>query len=203
MSKRVMLIRHGRTAWNAERRYMGHTDMDLDDIGILQAAKTHCRLKAEKIGRVYASDSRRAYNFASMLFKGKAVVRVPDLREMNFGVLEGMTYNEVVGRYPQAYDEWLSGADPSGIPEGESVRSFSERVLRAFGGIVSSDGSGPLAIVTHAGPIRTIVNSIECSGRFRDLIPDHASISMIEYGGYGPRLLSVNDTSHLSGERDG
>jgi broad specificity phosphatase PhoE len=199
MPKRVILIRHGRTGWNAEKRYMGSTDIDLDDVGILQAGKTGKRLAAENIDSIYASDSRRAFNFAAIVFQRRPAIKMSALREMDFGVIEGMTHEEIMERYPRAYEEWLKDIHSAVIPEGESMRSFKIRVMEAFGKIVSSNRGRSLAIVTHAGPIRVIMNDITRSANFWDVMPDPASVSVIEFVDNVPRVVSINDTAHLSG----
>ena len=199
MPKRVILIRHGRTGWNAERRYMGSTDIDLDDTGISQAKKLMGRLAVEKIDSIYASDSRRAFNFASIVFQGRSVIKMSALREMNFGVIEGLTHDEILKRYPQAYDKWLSDIHSAVIPEGESMRDLSGRVLAAFDNIVSLNRGKSPAIVTHAGPIRVIVNEITRSGNFWDVMPEPASMSVIEFDAKVPRIVLINDISYLSG----
>ncbi|MCX5678281.1 MAG: histidine phosphatase family protein [Candidatus Omnitrophica bacterium] len=197
MPKKVILVRHGRTRWNAERRYMGVTDIDLDDTGLAQAEKLKKRLSLEEIDKVYASDSCRALNFASIIFDRKPIVKMRELREMNFGVLEGMTYEEILRKYPKVYDEWLSDIHSANIPEGESMQSMKERVLGAFNKITSANRGKILAIVTHAGPIRVIVNDITRSVNFWDVMPDSASVSVIEFADKMPKVVLINDTSHL------
>jgi broad specificity phosphatase PhoE len=126
------------------------------------------------------------------------VIKVPDLREMNFGAIEGMTYEEIQIRYPREYGLWLEDIGSSNILEGESMRDLKGRVLSAFDAIVSDDGDRSLAIVTHAGPISVILNSIVRSDDFWGMMPNPASLSLIEFEDGLPKIVVVNDTSHLT-----
>jgi broad specificity phosphatase PhoE len=176
---------------------MGSTDIDLDDIGLAQAEKLKRRLSLEEIDKIYASDSCRAFNFASIIFDRKPIIKIRELREMDFGILEGMTYEEILKKYPRAYDEWLTDIHSADIPEGESMESMKKRVLDAFNRITSANKGKILAMVTHAGPIRVIMNEITRSVNFWDVMPDSASVSVIEFTDRAPKVVLVNDTSHL------
>ena len=195
---RVILIRHGQTNWNLEGRYQGAADTCLNTTGHAQASKLARRFRKEKVDRVYSSDRRRAREFASMIFTSFAIELVPDMREMSFGIFEGLTYKEINQKHPDLYKKWLK--DPFGvtIPGGESPDKFVSRVMASFNKIVSScDEKERLAIVTHGGPISVIANSISGSKSFWDKIPDTASVSIVEIKKGQRRMSSFNDTSCL------
>ena len=93
---RLILVRHGETEWNAQRRYQGHSDVPLSALGRRQAARAAERLAALKIDAVYTSDLGRALETAEIIAeqRGLEVCAEPRLRELNFGVFEGLTFDE-------------------------------------------------------------------------------------------------------------
>ena len=195
---RIILIRHGQTNWNLERRYQGSADTCLNTTGHAQASMLARRFKGERIDRVYSSDRRRSREFASMIFTSFAIEPVPDLREVSFGIFEGLTYDEILARHSEIYKKWIK--DPFGvtIPGGESPDRFVSRVMAAFDKIVSScDEKERLAIVTHGGPISVIANGISGAKSFWEKIPDTASVSVIEIRKEKRLMKAFNDTSHL------
>lgn len=197
MPTRVILIRHGRTSWNAERRYMGSTDIGLDAEGLSQARKLAGRMGLVKVDRVYSSDSSRASEFARIVFGGMRVETTPKLREMDFGIIEGMRYEEIMVKFPDVYTRWLADIHESAIPEGESIEELGSRVMDAYASIVAECKGRVAAIVTHAGPIRVIVRSVTKSGRFWDAMPDSAGLSVVEHDAGRSKVVVYNDTSHL------
>jgi broad specificity phosphatase PhoE len=183
MPSRLILIRHGRTRWNAEGRYMGSTDIDLDPEGIAQAHMLRKRFAAESVDRVYSSDRARAMNFARIIFPGMAIEAAPMLREMDFGVIEGMTHDEIAAKYPEAYSRWLSDIDGSTMPRAEPMPDFRKRVIGAVNGIIARCNDLTAALVTHGGPISVVMSKAAQRGDFWSLIPGHASVSVLEADG--------------------
>lgn len=193
----MILIRHGRTAWNAQKRYMGSTDIALDDEGLRQARALKARMRSERVDSVYSSDSKRAYDFASIVFEAHGIEKMAGLREMNFGIIEGMTYEEISRKHPDAYSEWMRDIHSAAIPDGESLEELKRRVLDAFGLIVRRSRDATVAIVTHAGPIRIIINELTGSHDFWQVMPDSGSVTIVEMSQATARVIILNDTSHL------
>ena len=137
MSTRIILIRHGETDWNRGRRYCGFSDVDLNSKGIEQARKLCGRLSREKIDRVYSSDSIRALNFARIIFKGSVIEAMPELREMNFGIFEGLTHEEIMKKPYKIYTKWLDNPFCITVPEGEGLCDFKKRIEKVFEDIVA------------------------------------------------------------------
>ena len=96
---RVLLVRHAPTAWNLARRFQGHADTPLDDLGRRQTARLADRLSGEPISAIYASDLRRASETAAIIATevGAMVMLEPRLRELSFGVWEGLTLGILAG----------------------------------------------------------------------------------------------------------
>lgn len=198
---RLYLIRHGETEWNNSRRYQGHMDVALSPRGRRQAALLCERLREEKLAAVYASDLKRARETAAIIAwpHGLAVIEMPDLRELNFGLWEGLTYQEIAAAYPGDFEEWL--ADPAGkqVPGGESFAQLQRRAYNAVTGIVAKHPGQKVAVVSHGGALRTIILSLLGLGleglwRFR---LDNASLSIVDCYD-GEYILSLlNDVHHL------
>lgn len=197
MPTRIILIRHGETLWNAQKRYLGHKDIDLNNKGIKQAKLLAKRLNREKIHKVYSSDSSRALDFAKTIFKGFFIEKTPRLREMNFGVLEGKTYAEVIKRNPYIYDDWLKNPHKSVAPGCETMNDFRKRVRKIFKKVILLNKNKTTAVVTHAGPIKVIINDVLKSKNVWEAIPNPASISIIEIKRIKPNIILFNDTTHL------
>jgi len=198
MPTRIILIRHGQTDWNTQMRYQGSKNMPLNATGMSQASLLGRRMKNEKVTKVYASTMKRANDFASIIFGQTDIEPVPELREISFGMFEGMSYDEIMHKHPDIYSKWVKDPLNLTVPGGEDPKSFKKRVLTAFDRIEASAGSdGYTAVVTHGGPISVIVNSVAGEKSFWDNIPHTGSISIIEDKGGERRIKSFDDTSHL------
>ena len=171
MATRLILIRHGETDYSLERRYCGLTDAPLNEKGVEQAEELCRRLNGEGVDRVYSSDSRRALEFARMVFTNKKIEAAPEFREMNFGVFEGLTYEEIMERHVEIYKKWLKDPLETVIPEGNSLVDFKERIEKALEKIVRVNRDKTLAIVTHAGPIKIIMGNIMKSKNIWEINP--------------------------------
>ncbi|MBL7151659.1 MAG: histidine phosphatase family protein [Candidatus Omnitrophica bacterium] len=194
---RIILIRHGQTEWNLKKKYCGLTDIGLSNKGRLQSVLLRRRFKNESIDKAYSSDRKRAIETARIAFSGHKIEKVADLKEMHFGVFEGLTYSMIMKKYPQLYSHWLK--DPFGvnIPQGEELPSVKRRVVKAMKKIVTSSGVKTIAVVCHGGVISVFLNHILKSRNFWKYISDSSGISIVEYANGRARLRSFNDTSHL------
>jgi alpha-ribazole phosphatase len=181
MPTRLILIRHGATQWNSEKRYLGFKDICLNDRGIRQAEKLKRRLNQEKVSRVYSSDRKRALEFAKIIFADSSIEKKPELREMNFGIFEGLNYKQIMKKYPRLYTEWLN--DPFGItiPKGDGFYELRNRIRRFIRKIISVHKNKTVAIVTHSGPIRIIISEILKSKDIWKINVGLASLNIVEY----------------------
>ena len=144
--KRLVLWRHGQTAWNAERRFQGHADISLDATGREQARSAARYLAAMHPAAIFSSDLARAAQTAEYLSR---LARLPvqtdkDLRERGGGAWEGLTDTEIRARYPAEYGTW----NP---PDGEPVEAVADRTSAAFGRIAASLDGGSLAVLVSHG----------------------------------------------------
>jgi alpha-ribazole phosphatase len=154
----IILIRHGETEHNRIGKFTGSTDVSINSKGEEQAVRLAVILKDDSISSVYTSDLKRCKETAKFI-KCDKVSHTGNLREMDFGHWEGMSYNEIKEKYPEEIIKWESDWTTFRIPEGESFADMSRRVLEEFDKIVKShnESSDKIAIVTHGGCIRTIL----------------------------------------------
>ncbi len=163
MQTRVILIRHGRTAWNRSHRYCGWSDIDLDRQGVRQIKRAASRLKGVVIDKVYSSPLLRAVHSARLVFGRRRITLVPGLAEANFGALEGITDKQASEMRPKIPSHWLISGRSSYIPGAEPAGKFIRRVEKALKKIIAANPGKTVAVLTHAGPIMVILSRI--SGR--------------------------------------
>lgn len=156
----VYLIRHGSTAWNEARRYIGSTDQPLSPAG-----------RAALLGRtgpaadrLYVSPMVRCRETAALLYPDMPQIPVPGLRECRFGAFEGHTYEEL--REDPAYRRWLDTAGGEPPPGGEGKAAVRERTVRAFLEVMAGSEAGSAAFVVHGGTIMTLMEALEEAGEF-------------------------------------
>lgn len=197
MNKRLVLIRHGITEWNKKKRYCGSTDIGLSPKGRMQARRLRERLKGESIDGVYSSSKKRALESARIIFGDAKIYKLPALREMHFGIFEGMTFSEIMKRYPLIYKKWLRNPFKMQIAAAEEVRQVQERVIKAIQGILCLKRGTTFAVVCHGGVISLCLNHILKRHNFWKYLPDSASLTIVDFSGRKARLRLFNDTSHL------
>ena len=158
MKTKLLLIRHGETAWNAEHRIQGTLDIPLSPLGMLQSARLADCLANEPIEAVYSSGQSRAWLTAAPLAArlGLQVIGEPRLRERSFGVFEGLTLDEIAARYPAEFIRWRE-RDPAWRPEGgESGQQLIDRVMSAVTEIGARHQNQTVALVSHGGVLDVV-----------------------------------------------
>ena len=147
----MILVRHGQTEWNALQKYQGHTDIALNDLGRSQAQKIADYLRDhEVVEAVYCSDLSRSLETAEIIGQGLELSPISDVRlkEISFGVWEGLTYTEVYQQYPQEFDYWFQSTRQVKVPGGESFEQVVERSLQALQEIAARH-NGTVVVVSH------------------------------------------------------
>lgn len=158
MKTKLLLIRHGETAWNAEHRIQGQLDIPLSPLGMLQAARLAECLANEPIEAVYSSGQSRAWLTAAPAAArlGLQVIAEPRLRERSFGIFEGLTLDEIAARYPAEFIRWRE-RDPAWRPEGgESGQQLIDRVMAAVTEIGARHRNQTVALVSHGGVLDVV-----------------------------------------------
>ncbi|MGQ9631002.1 MAG: histidine phosphatase family protein [bacterium] len=201
---RVFLIRHGATDWRSVQptRIQGQAPgVSLNEEGKAQARKLAQRLSREPISAIYASPLERAYDTAKIVAEphGLPVRTDPRLMEQNHGEWEGKTDLEVERESPGMMRRIRMGDITAGAPGGERGDTLRRRALDAFREIVATHPNQTVAIVSHGGPIRMILNEVEPSIANREFDHGFASISLIECSSERCELKVYSDSSHLDG----
>lgn len=197
---RVLLIRHGQTAWNAEQRAQGQTDIPLDDEGREQARLLAEGLDDQPLVRILTSDLQRASATAEPLAQRRKLLieARPELRERAFGQWEGEPFVQINERF--AEQARLAGLDRGRVrpPDGESQADVWNRLEPMVAHLRGA--CGPTAVVTHGGTCalllaRLLGSTLAAAAAFRF---DNTGITTVERrpdGGF--RLLAYNDVAHL------
>lgn len=158
----LILIRHGETSWNADRRLQGHLDIALNDVGVMQANLLAAAFLSDPPDIVISSDLQRACATARPLAQVAAVELIIDttLRERCFGAFEGLRHNEIERHFPAAYVAWKAREPDARFPAGvhhsamhiaETLHEFSQRAIASVLGHVQRHSGKKIAIVTHGG----------------------------------------------------
>lgn len=192
MDIRIILIRHAETSWNRQKRYCGLNDISLSRAGIKQANELRNRLKKISIHKIFSSDMKRSLQTAKILFGKRGIKKIPGLQEMNFGVFEGLTYKQIIKKYPYEYKRWLDNPYKFSVPEGENLKTFKKRIRAAFKKIIASNKNKTIAVVSHGGAISIFINGLLKANDFWAHIPKNATFSVIEYNNGKPDLKLFN-----------
>ncbi|WP_046472242.1 histidine phosphatase family protein [Allosalinactinospora lopnorensis] len=153
-TRRVICWRHGRTTWNAEKRFQGQTDIPLDELGVAQAERAAALLATMRPDAIIASDLRRAADTAAFLARcaGLGVEYDKGLRERFGGPWEGLTAGEIRERWAEEYTRM-------DIPGGEDLGAVGERVQDAvLRGLAAVPEHGLLVVVSHGAALRGGIN---------------------------------------------
>jgi probable phosphoglycerate mutase len=153
--RRILLARHGETAWNALGRLQGHTDIPLNETGRAQARALADGVAAAGIAAVVTSDLARARETGEIVAAAlglAAPVIEPGLRERRFGVFEGLTRDECATHHPEAWRAWeeRTGGPADSEPRAAAITRMAEALAR----IAAGDGGGPALVVSHGGVMR-------------------------------------------------
>jgi broad specificity phosphatase PhoE len=167
----LLLVRHGETDWNRERRFQGHADPPLNDAGREQAHELAESLAREGIDAIYTSDLQRARETAEILAArfGSEVVALRELREIDVGDWQGLTWPEIEERHPDGAARW--GRDGHGWDGGETYDQLRERIVAALRGIAARHPGQRVLVVGHGGTVRATrafvegVSVVESRGR--------------------------------------
>jgi len=147
----IFLVRHGETDWNAQHRWQGHADTELNDRGRAQAYSLRDRLADVPFQAAYASDLRRASETAQIVVAGRDLLVTidPALREVDIGSWEGLTEAQVSERFGDRQRR-----------DGETKKAFRQRVLTVIERIGRAHEDANVLVVTHAGVARTVQRAV-------------------------------------------
>jgi len=201
---RLLVIRHGETAWNRETRIQGHIDIPLNATGRWQARQVAQALQDEGLHAVYSSDLQRAQDTAQAIAQASGVALVVDvqLRERHFGSLEGLTQDEITQTRPDEARRWRERDPAYGPDGGETLQAFYDRCVSALTRLAQQHPGQTIAVVAHGGVL-------DCFYRAANRVALHAprtwkvtnaSINRLIYHPEGFAMLSWADNRHLEAD---
>lgn len=202
---KFIFVRHGESLGNAMRVLLGHTDLDLSDLGRRQAESTADALANEKIDAIYSSDLLRAYNTAvpHAEKRGIEIIKDREFRELYLGDWEGKSVAKVLEEYGDMYEkDWLANFGTFRCPSGESTLEAGERFYAECLRIAPLHSGETVMITSHAAVLRAFFAKVlgippeEIADRLA--FPSNASYSEATYenGKFSMVRFSVDD--HLS-----
>jgi phosphoserine phosphatase len=205
---RIIIVRHGRTAWNAgqgsQERFRGVVDLPLAAEGIEQAEATARRLADVPLAAIYASPLQRASHTAEIIAAphNLTVQPMPGLRTMDYGDWAGRLHSEVAQRWPDQYRRWRQDPFLVKIPGGDSTANLRERALAAVRhALARHPDRSTIALVSHQAVTKTLVCALAGlpNQAYWRVGQDLCNLSLFDYepesGIFG--LSGLNDTCHL------
>jgi len=203
---RILAIRHGQTAWNADARIQGHTDIELDALGQWQARQLAQALGHEELQAIYSSDLARARDTAAPLAAAHDLpVGIDEgLRERAFGDFEGLRFEQIESRWPDQALAWRRRDPGFGPRGGEVLRDFRERVVTALNRLVQAHRGQCIALVTHGGVLDLLYREAAriALDAPRTWQVANAGINRLLHSGEGLVLVGWADVGHLEHARD-
>lgn len=200
MANHFYLIRHGETEWNKLRKIQGHTDIPLNDMGLLQAQRVAKRLSSYSLHHICSSDLLRAKQTAEEIAKyhpNRSIAHFHEFRERNYGQWEGHDLEKMKRLYPEHEDGQKLG-EKYGI---ERLEEMQERALNKLAELARFHPEKHMAIISHGGLINALLLSISEGeyGTGKTKL-NNTSFNHISYE-HGQWIIHVvNDSSHLNDE---
>ena len=193
-------MRHGETALNASSRFQGRSDAPLSERGRRQAQALAIALRDEPLTHVFASDLIRAAETARTIAEphGLTVTTDARLREFDFGLWEGLTWPEILERFPQLAERPPTQAQNYAPPGGERFDEVEARVQAFLTDVRALPKDSRILIVTHAGPLHAAFAALAPLGMESQRISfANASITRVAVSGARPLAITLSDVSHL------
>lgn len=154
----LVIVRHGETDWNLEKRLQGHSDIGLNATGERQAYCLANALRGERFDAIYASDLRRAMATAQAIavLQGHTVHTLSALRERHYGVFEGVPQIDLPRRFPHAFATWKARQPDAELPGGERLEDFHLRICHTVLALARAHPTQRLLIATHGGVLDSV-----------------------------------------------
>jgi broad specificity phosphatase PhoE len=198
----ILLVRHGRTAWNREERFRGQIDLPLDDWGLQQADLVGQRIASQwQPEAIYASSLQRTLQTAAGIARACNLhTTIHDgFLDIDYGAFAGLTSDEAASQYPDLARAWQRAPHMVLFPEGESLAEVRERAEAALKEIAANHPDQTVVLVTHVVVCRLLLCALLglANSYFWGFQPDTASITVFEFSDHRRVLLSFGDTCHL------
>ena len=206
---RIILVRHGRTKKNTESRFGARDDSPLDSLGKEQARKVAERMTDFPVAHIFSSPINRTMQTAEFI-ANKLSLEIEsslDLTEYDFGIISGLTMNEVQEKHPVIYQQlqdWMLKANSSDVkraqvPGAESFNNLEKRILEFTNSVLNRFPGKTIVAVTHLALIKAFMATLfgESVHRPMNFIAFNTSLTVIDFLRRRPILMAFNDISHL------
>jgi probable phosphoglycerate mutase len=198
---KLILVRHGETYWNEEKRVQGgDSDIELNDTGFEQARKLATFLRNEPIATILSSPLKRAIATAEVIASHHQLpIKIDErLSELKVGELEGVSVSNLGTTFSQFLIQWWQNRGSEVLPDGETLVELQQRAWKVIEGILQEHKDSTVVVVSHYFVILAIILKaldlpLDCFAKFR---VDPGGVSIIEFQDYGARLVTFNDTSY-------
>ncbi len=193
---RLYLARHGETTTSSEFRYVGHMDVDITENGLKQMKNLRDRLMNDDINALFCSDLLRSRKGAQIIGSIHEIepIAYADFREINLGIWEGLTREEIIEKYPEDYNNRLQDLAYTGIQDGESFKDLQVRVMKKLTLILDEWKGKNIVLLAHGGVNRVIL--FDALSLDLQLLPridqDYGCLNIIDYYADGPVVKLVN-----------
>jgi 2,3-bisphosphoglycerate-dependent phosphoglycerate mutase len=198
---RILAIRHGETAWNAQMRMQGQLDSALNDKGRWQAQRLAQSIAGEPLAAIYSSDLARARETAQALAAGSRMPVQTDsgLRERHFGIFEGHSYADIARLWPDENARWHARDAAFGPEGGETLAAFFERSVACVEALGRRHRGQQIAVVSHGGVLDCLYRAAErlALDAPRSWPLGNASINRLLHSDQGFALVGWGDDLHL------
>lgn len=203
---RLILVRHGETAWNLNEVYRGSVDVPLNRTGKCQAAALGKALKDEKIMAVYSSPLSRAMDTAKAVAKhhSKKVIKAPELTDIRYGEWEGVSNEEISKKHPELVNQWETAPETMRFPGGEDLTGVRKRAAGFLKEAVDAHWGETIVFSSHRAVLKVLI--LYClrlgNERFWNVRLENAAYSAFDCRGGDFTLMKHNECCHLEGIRD-
>lgn len=200
---RILLIRHGQTVANAEKRFQGQSDYPLSELGKKQAEALVKPLVKLKPGKIFVSDLARSRETAApgAAALGLEPVAFNIFREYSWGLLEGLSWPEIREMYPKLYARLQADLRGAEIPGQEPLPVFRRRLQKGLDILLDKDNPATVALIGHGRYLNALTVEflkLDFAGPWPFSF-ESAAITILEAEGAKRRLLVFNDRCHLEG----
>lgn len=206
-ARRLVLLRHGRTAWNLEGRAQGHSDVPLDAVGHAQAAAAAPHIAALGPVALWSSDLRRARQTASYVESATGLVAISDprLREYDVGMRAGLTLAELADKHPEEHAAWVRARSWDVVPGAETAAEVTSRMVAALREYLAALAPGETGVVVaHGACLKVSLLALLGLPLDTDRAIGHLDncgwASVLEHGDGRLRLTSYNQTAPAASE---
>jgi broad specificity phosphatase PhoE len=202
-STRILLLRHGETAWNREEVFRGLADVPLNEAGRGQARALAAAIAPYAPAAVYSSPLSRAAETAEIVADGRglSVVSFPPVVDIHCGAWEGRPLREIERDEPALFRQWAEAPQTFRFPGGESLDEVSDRAVKGLTDLARKHAGETIAVVSHRAVCKAVLCTVLGAGlaAFYRIVQSNACLNVLDWTGDAFRVVLLNDACHLAG----